>query len=275
MPLDPRAFHDFEHAGWERVSSRYVAAFGTLTAQAAEPLLDAAAVTGGLHVLDVATGPGFVAAAAARRGASVTGLDFSAAMIARARDQHPSITFREGDAQSLPFADSSFDAVTMNFGLLHLARPETAIAEAHRVLRAGGRFAFTVWGGPEVAVGFGLVTRAIEQHGQPDVGLPEGPPFFKFSDADACRRTLDAAGFDGIEVETLSLSWRVRAVDEVFAAIAEGGVRTAAVLRAQEPHALDAIRSAVRSGVAAYESGDGFVLPMQVVLASGAKSGDD
>jgi SAM-dependent methyltransferase len=271
MTADPRAFHDFEHAGWERASAHYVGAFGGVTAQAAEPLLDGAGVTGGLRVLDVATGPGFVAAAAARRGASVTGLDFSAAMIARARQLHPSVTFREGDAEALPFVDDTFDAVTMNFGMLHLARPETAIAEAHRVLRPGGRFAFTVWGGPDAAVGFGLVVRAIEQHGKTDVGLPEGPPFFQFSDADACRRTLDRAGFTAVEVATLPLVWRVRTADELLAAMSDGGVRTAAVLRAQEPRALQQIHNAIRDSIGVYASGDSFALPMQVVLASGAK----
>src|SRR5207302_5786133 len=124
-----------------------------------------------------------VSAAAAARSADVTGLDFSSAMIAEARRRHPAIEFSEGDAEALPFDASAFDAVVMNFGLLHLARPDTAIAEAHRVLRPGGRYALTVWAPPEQAVGFGMTLRAIQEHGNPNVGLPEGPPFFRFSAA--------------------------------------------------------------------------------------------
>src|SRR5437867_2799225 len=180
QPFDPAPFHDFEQAGWQRAAAHYSDAFGGLTAQTADALLDAAGVSSATRLLDVATGPGFIAAAAAERGALVTGLDFSPAMIELARARHPRIEFREGDAETLPFDAAIFDAVVMNFGMLHLARPDAAIAEAHRVLRPGGRFAFTVWGAPELAVGFGLVVRAVEKYGKPDVGLPEGPPFFQF-----------------------------------------------------------------------------------------------
>src|SRR5204862_6545516 len=160
--MDTNAFHDFERAGWERAAEFYGDAFGVVTVQTGVALLDACGVRSGSRVLDIACGPGFVAAAAAARGADVTGLDFSAAMIAEARQRHPSIAFRDGDAESLPFDAASFDAVVMNFGLLHLARPDTALREARRVLRPGGRYALTVWAPPDRAVGFGMVLKAIE-----------------------------------------------------------------------------------------------------------------
>ena len=270
QPFDPAPFHDFERAGWQQAAEHYGDAFGRLTSRTADALLDAARVSAGTRVLDVATGPGYIAASAAARGASVTGLDFSAAMIALARTHHPAIDFREGDAEALPFDAESFDAVVMNFGMLHLARPDAAIAEAHRVLRPGGRFGFTVWGAPELALGFGLVVRAVEKYGEPGVGLPEGPPFFQFSDAVACRTTLNAAGFSDVDIGTLRLTWEMTSPDAVFAAVSQGGVRTAAVLRAQTPDALVQIRAAVRRGVEAYWSKDGtFAVPMLVVLASG------
>src|SRR4051812_24363420 len=131
-------FHDFEQAGGERAAAFYGDAFGGLTAQTAPALLDAARVARGARVLDVASGPGFIAREAAGRGAEVIGLDFARAMVAEARRRNPAIDFREGDAEALTFDDGSFDAVAMNFGMLHLARPDTAIAEAHRVLRPGG-----------------------------------------------------------------------------------------------------------------------------------------
>ena len=59
-------------------------------------------------------------------------------MVAEARRRWPALTFREGDAEALPFESSSLDAVVMNFGLLHLARPDVALAEAFRVLRPAG-----------------------------------------------------------------------------------------------------------------------------------------
>src|SRR5438132_12844253 len=117
------AFHAFEHAGWELVPRQYDESFAALTVQSIEPLLEATEVRDGLRVLDVATGPGYAAAAAARRGANVVGLDFSAAMVADAGRNHPTLDFREGAAAALPFPTARFHAVVLNFGLLHVPRP--------------------------------------------------------------------------------------------------------------------------------------------------------
>jgi SAM-dependent methyltransferase len=266
-PFDPAPFHQFEQHGWEAAAAHYANAFGIVTIQTADALLDAVGTSSGTRLLDVACGPGFVAAAAARRGAAVVGIDFSAAMIADARRRHPELRFDEGDAAALRFDAASFDAVVMNFGMLHLAQPDKAIAEAHRVLRPGGHYGFTVWASPDRAVGFGMVLRAIEGLGNPSVALPEGPSFFRFSDADEVRRTLDRQGFTGVEVRLLSLTWPLSSPDALFDAMARGGVRTAAVLRAQTPPALDAIRAAVRQEVQQYATDGGFVVPMQAVLA--------
>jgi len=269
--IDAAAFHEFERAGWERAAEYYVDSFGGVTAQIAGPLLDAVHAASSARLLDVASGPGFVAAAAAARGARVTGLDFSPAMIAEARRRYHGVTFQEGDAEALPFEPDSFDAVVMNFGLLHLARPDTAIAEAHRVLRAGGRYAFTVWAPPTQAVGFGVVLKAIETFGRTDVPLPEGPPFFRFSEPDEAREALARGGFVDSEVRVVPLTWSLEDAERVFEAVSRGGVRTAAVLRAQTPEALEAIRDAVRRDVEAYRDGDRFLLPMPAVLASATK----
>jgi SAM-dependent methyltransferase len=271
QPFDPDAFQQFEHAGWQRAAEHYAGAFGALTMQTADALLDAVGAEPGVRLLDVATGPGFVAGAAAARGATVVGLDFSPAMIAEAQRLHAAVTFREGDAEALPFEDDSIDAVVMNFGLLHLARPEAALAEAHRVLRPGGRYGFTVWASSDQAVGFGMVLRAIETFGKTDVPLPAGPPFFRFSDAGECRRTLEDAGFSSVEVKLLPLKWRLVSAEAVLDALSRGGVRTAALLRAQSPEALGSIRAAVRRAVETYAQDIGFVVPMPAVLASATK----
>jgi ubiquinone/menaquinone biosynthesis C-methylase UbiE len=83
-------------------------------------------------VLDVANGPGYVAARAAKQGAEVVGVDVAEAMVTLARQHHPELEFRRADAEALPFADGFFDAVVGNFLMHHLGRPEHAIARFAR-----------------------------------------------------------------------------------------------------------------------------------------------
>ena len=113
------AFAEFERAGWERAAPRYEVCW-TDTVLFVEALLDAAAVRAGSGLLDVACGPGFVSEAAAARGARPVGVDVAAAMVERARARCPDLAFVVGDALRLPFPDASFDAVTINFGILHV-----------------------------------------------------------------------------------------------------------------------------------------------------------
>lgn len=257
-------FREFEHDGWEKLPKRYHDAFASLTSQAIGPLLDAVAAKRGTKLLDVASGPGYVAAAAAARGAEATGLDFAAAMVAEASRRYPAVKFREGDAEELPFLDACFDAVTMNFGLLHLGRPERAISEAHRVLRTGGKFGFTVWEKPEEARGFGIVLAAIQKHGSMNVPLPPGPPFFRFSEEPECRGLLLEAGFTSPQFRKLPQTWRLESPQALWEFMSGSTVRTAALLRAQTPQALAAIRAEVIAS--AKEE-----LPMPAVLASATK----
>src|SRR5438876_4859616 len=91
------------------------------------------------RVLDAACGTGDLAIAAARTGATVTGLDFSERMLERAQRKAPDIDWVRGDMLALPFADQSFDSATVGFGVRNVADLELALAELHRVLRPGGR----------------------------------------------------------------------------------------------------------------------------------------
>jgi demethylmenaquinone methyltransferase/2-methoxy-6-polyprenyl-1,4-benzoquinol methylase len=101
-----------------------------------------AAVRPGDRVLDAACGTGDLALADARAGAGqVVGLDFSEPMLARARRKGPELEWLRGDVLAMPFADSSFDAATVGFGIRNVADLELGLKELRRVLRPGGRLA--------------------------------------------------------------------------------------------------------------------------------------
>jgi hypothetical protein len=137
-----------------------------------------------------------------------------------------------------------------------------------RVLRPGGRVAFTVWAPPARAIGFAIVLDAIATHGTAAAAPPPGPPFFRFSDPAECARVLDGAGFASATVIEVPMIWRLPSPDALFTAMTEGAVRTAAVLSAQPDAARAAIRDAVRAATARLAR-DGIVeLPMPCVLAS-------
>ena len=101
--------------------------------------LTAELVRPGDRVLDACCGTGDLAIACARAGGRVTGLDFSERMLERARRKAPRLEWVAGDLLALPFADASFDAATVGFGVRNVEDLERALAELRRVLRVGGR----------------------------------------------------------------------------------------------------------------------------------------
>jgi SAM-dependent methyltransferase len=270
--MDP--FTEFEHEGWQRVAGKYDATWATSTRQFIAPLLDAAEVAAGMSMLDVGCGPGYVSAAAAERGAKPTGLDFSGEMIGIAQRAFPAIDFREGDAQNLPFSDGTFDRVVANFALLHLAEPDRACAEARRVLKPGGKFGFTTWARLEENPFVKLMDDAIQAHGNMNVTLPSGPPYYLFEGREGFRSALERAGFDGATMtfQVHRIEWKVPSGDFVFEAELNAGVRTAGFLKKQTPEALDAIRAALNESIRAYARGDGFAVPKAAYIVAARKA---
>ena len=165
--------------------------------------------------------------------------------------RHPGVEFRVADAEAIPLADASVDAVTCSFGLLHMERPERVLTEVTRVLRPGiGRFAMTAWV-PEGDF-FGVVGQAVQAHADMTVSLPPAPPIFRFADEGECRSALLAAGFAESGFRRLPLVWTGGTPESTLDLLHRGTVRAPMPIEAQAPEVRAAIEQAIRQGVERY-----------------------
>jgi ubiquinone/menaquinone biosynthesis C-methylase UbiE len=271
---NPAAFDAFERGGWANNSSEaYAQVLGPVTQRVVEHLLDAARVRSGSRVLDVATGPGYVASRAASRGAQALGVDLSAQMLELARRANPTIAFEVADAQELPFPAGQFDAVVANFLILHLGEPERAVAGFARVLRPGGHCALTAWGPPDRARLFGIFGEAVRAAAatQPKE-IPSGPDFYRFASDLEFKRLLEDAGFHDVAIGTIDYRHLLPDTDYLWSGMSEGTVRTRALLRLQPNPVRTAIRRAFDQLMEQYRTTDGtFEVPVSVKLASGRR----
>lgn len=251
-----------QREGWSLFSP-----LATFTTPAAALLVSFAGVKAGQRVLDVACGTGVVAVTAAQTGAQVSGLDLSPVLLADARRNaeliEAPIDFREGDVEALPYADASFDVVLSQFGHMFAPRPQRAVAEMLRVLRPGGRIAFSTWP-PELVIGrmFDLLCEYLP----PPQGLPRSS---EWGEVHVIRERLGAAvtelEFAREEMTIPTLSARhYRAQMEVTAA---PFVKLAQEL-ASQPERLATYRQRLENIVAQYLRGNrvhqGFLMTRAV-----------
>lgn len=167
--VDLGALKARQQAAW---SSGDYALIGTTLQIVGEELCEALDVRSGRKVLDVAAGNGNVSLAAARRGCDVVATDYVPALLERARERATAerldLEFREADAEALPFADGSFDAVVSTFGVMFTPDQDRAAAEMVRVCRHGGKIGLANWT-PEGFIG--QVFKTIGKHLPPPAGV--------------------------------------------------------------------------------------------------------
>jgi SAM-dependent methyltransferase len=268
-------FREFELAGWSAgaTAQAYHDHLGSVTSGCIPDLLDAAGFQRGAKVLDVACGAGYVAAAAQERGADATGVDFSASQVRLEQQTYPGIRFIEGDAEALLFDDAEFVAVTNAFGLPHIPDADKAAAEAFRVLKPGGRFAYASWCEASKCIGFGMVYDAVRAHGTLDVGLPPGPNFFGFGDRKNASDLLGRAGFAKISFKEVPLVWRASTPDGIIEGISQGTVRAAATFNRQSPNNLAKIKDYLRERISQHKRDGGYAVPSLAAVVAGRKPG--
>ena len=262
------AFGEWERAAWEVHAAPYAASLGDLTRGSIPALLDAAGVGVGARVLDVGTGPGSVARAAAERGALVAAADRSAAMVQIARAA--GVDAVVADVEHLPYGDTAFDAVVAGYLLNHLPRPEVAVASLARVLRPGGRVALTVWDLPEANPALGLFGPVVASAGVVPA-TPPGPDAGRFARDEAMDALLRR---DFADVAVTRVRWTVTVQPGAwFDAVAAATPRTGAALAAASAEQRAQLRARyVEVATERFRGPDGRVaLPAAAVLGSGRR----
>lgn len=178
-------------------------------------LCSAAGVAAGQRVLDVACGTGALTVAVADRvlpDGAVVGLDANPQMLAVARRKHGAIRWHEGRAESLPFDDTTFDAVVSQFGLMFFDDRVAALREMWRVLRPGGRLAVAICDAIEHSPGYASLAALLDRLFGTRIGDAFRAPFV-LGDADALRALCTDAGIPAANIVQRKGTVRFESID--------------------------------------------------------------
>jgi ubiquinone/menaquinone biosynthesis C-methylase UbiE len=220
----------------------------------AEQLNDAADLHAGWRVLDVATGSGNAAIAAARLGCSVVGVDYVPSLLECGRERAAAegleVELLEGDAEALPFADASFDAVTSVFGAMFAPNQRQAAAELVRVCRPGGTIALASW----TPDGFiGELFRTVAAHVPPPAGL-KSPMLWG---TEAHLHELFGDGIASLEITERTFTWRFQSAEDFVRFFREWYGPTVKAFAALENDARDALFADLTSLARRFDRLDG------------------
>jgi ubiquinone/menaquinone biosynthesis C-methylase UbiE len=193
---------------WESGDYHIIAA---MIVPMAEQLADSIELRAGEHVLDVATGTGNAAIAAARRLCGVTGVDYAPSLLARARkraeaEDLSTITFKEEDAEELSASDGAYDVVLSALGVMFAANQARAASELVRVVRPGGRIGLVNWS-PDGFIG--AMLRTVGRHVPPPAGL-RSPTVWGTEDG---VRDLLGTGVSSLRASRETFVWRFSSPD--------------------------------------------------------------
>ena len=165
--------------------------------------------------------------------------------------------------------------VVSNLGVCHVPDQPDALSEVRRVLRREGRFAMTVWCGPDVSPYFEVVYGAVRTYGSPDVSAPSGPDFHQFANRQIGERLLSEAGFAKVDFTIVDCAWDLNTPDGLCEIYEKGTVRAAMLLGNQPASNLAAIRSAIAKSVQErFANGNRWRVPVPATLLAATASGN-
>ena len=249
---------------WERNRQRL---FESLRA-VSQWLVDKVDPRAGKTILELAAGPGetgFLAAERLGPSGRLISTDLVPAMVEAARRGGRALDnaeFRVMDAQQIDLPDASVDGVLCRFGLMLVPDPGRALAESRRVLRAGGRLAYAVWGPPDRNPWLALLGMALSQQGHPPPGDAFGPGgVFSLTEPERNRELVAAGGFREVQTEEIALSMHFDSIDDYWGFQTEVAGPLALVVRSLPASEVESIKNALEPIVAAFRSANGYEIP--------------
>ena len=286
---DPAKIQKFrEHLRQEWTGDTTVAAWRKWHAQiaaftlgATETIIEAAHLRPGMHVLDLACGVGDPALSIATEVAPsgrVTATDLGPGMMSLAEERArkkglTNIEFREANAESLPFADESYDVLTCRFGIMFFPDLPKALGECFRVLKPSGRVTFVAWGKagqPFFTTTAGILLKHVPV--PPPPPDPEGPSMFMFGERGRLRRALAAAGFTNVHEEERIISGRWQAsVEEYWEQFTEVAVPFRPLLAQLTPEKKDQAVAEIFAALREFWDGKEMNMPLEIVVGTGIR----
>jgi SAM-dependent methyltransferase len=179
-------------------------------------MVDAINPQPGQTLLELASGPGdvgFLAAELIIPGGTLISSDVAPEMLTAAQERAKelgidNVRFLQVDAEAIDLPAATVDGVLCRWGFMLLADPEAGLRETRRVLRPGGRVALAAWTSPDENVSLSWAMRELIERGFMEPPDPAAPGPFAWAREGAIAETLDAAGFDDIEVDTVEFAMR-------------------------------------------------------------------
>jgi len=264
-------------AAWRKWHAQ-IAAF---TRGATEAILEASQLRPGTRVLDLACGvgdPALSIAAEVAPSGRVTATDLGPGMMSLAEELArkkglANIDFREANAESLPFADASFDTLTCRFGIMFFPDLGKALRECLRVLKPGGRAAFVAWGKKEqpfFTTTAGIILKRVPV--PPPPPDPDGPSPFMFGERDRLRRALESAGFSNVHEEDRIIPGRWSgSVEEYWEQFTEVAAPFRPLLDQLTPEQRAQARAESLLAVKKFWDGHEINLPLEIVIGSATR----
>jgi 2-polyprenyl-3-methyl-5-hydroxy-6-metoxy-1,4-benzoquinol methylase len=193
-------------------------------------------------------------------------------MIAEASGRHPDLRFDEADAEALPFEDAQFDRVVIGFGVHHFPAPDLALQEAWRVLRPGGRIAFSVWSSHDHAIQQ-LPIDAICAAGKISASLP-APPRGDINTEHSSKALLEAARFCDVVTTKTTRLIEVQSGSQLLSWLEQGTARASALIRSQPLEQMSAVEAVLQESMLRFEHQGRFLIPAVAILATGVRTSD-